>query len=105
MDGLHRSYLDRQATVFAPTNDALRAYRGRRTENLILNHMTNIALRSDQFPEKLTSLVTGNPPLWVTRDRRGVFVNQARLVLDNIEARSKRGDEQVGIRTAYIPSL
>ena len=29
MDGLHRAYLDRQLTLFAPTNDAIRAFGGR----------------------------------------------------------------------------
>ena len=29
MDGLHRAYLDRQLTLFAPTNDALRTFGGR----------------------------------------------------------------------------
>ena len=29
MEGLHRAYLDRQVTLFAPTNDALRAFGGR----------------------------------------------------------------------------
>ena len=51
----------------------------RRTENLILNHMSNIALRTGQLPEKMTSLVTGNPPLWITRDRRGIYVNQGAI--------------------------
>ena len=84
-----------QVTLFAPTNDAVRAFGGRKTENLILNHMSNIALRTGQLPEKMTSLVTGNPPLWITRDRRGIYANQARVLAENIEGRSKRGDEQV----------
>ena len=29
MDGLHRAYLDRQLTLFAPNNDAIRAFGGR----------------------------------------------------------------------------
>ena len=69
---------------------------GRRTENLILNHMSNIALRTGQLPEKMTSLVTGNPPLWITRDRKGIYANQAKVLAENIEGRSERGDEQVG---------
>ena len=97
MEGLHRAFLDRQVTLFAPTNAAMAAFKGRRhSENLILNHMTNIALRVDQFPEKLTTLVAGNPPLWVTRSRvRGVSVNQAEIVRENLNGRSERGDEQV----------
>lgn len=113
MDGLHRAFLERQVTLFAPRNEAMLANKGRRTENLILNHMTNIALRTSQLPEKLTSLVTGygfvvvgsaqqistkfcrNPPLWITQDRTGLYVNQAKITRENIQARSTRGDEQV----------
>lgn len=95
IDGLHRALLDRQVSLFAPTNAAMARYQGRATESLILNHMTNIALMVEQLPEKMTSLVTGNPPLWITEDRNGIFVNQARIVRENIRARSSRGDEQV----------
>ena len=39
-------------------------------ENLILNHMTNVAVKTHQMTErKLSSLVTGGPPLWITRHR------------------------------------
>ncbi len=95
LEGLHRAFFGRQVTLFAPNNAAIREFTGRRTESLILNHMANVALTVDQFPEKLISLVTGNPPLWISRSRRGVFVNQAKLVRSNIRARSDRGDEQV----------
>ena len=81
----------------------LRSLPYRKTENLILNHMSNIALRTGQLPEKMTSLVTGNPPLWITRDRGGIYVNQAKVLAENIEGRSERGDEQV-IRSRCILS-
>jgi hypothetical protein len=48
MEGLHRAFLDRQVTLFAPTNHAVLAFKGKKTENLILNHMTNIALQTNQ---------------------------------------------------------
>ena len=39
-------------------------------ENLILNHMTNVAIFSRHLAnQKLGSLVTGGPPLWVTHHR------------------------------------
>ena len=39
-------------------------------ENLVLNHMTNVAIKTHQMTErKLSSLVTGGPPLWITRHR------------------------------------
>ena len=39
-------------------------------ENLVLNHMTNVAVQTHQIKDrKLSSLVTGGPPLWITRQR------------------------------------
>ena len=131
-DGLQTAYLNRQITLFAPTNEAIkewefqrqrgRSYHQREVdhENLILNHMTNVAIYAGQLQHKLTSLVTGGPPLWITRhrhrtpayfdfpaqrprdDRRrsfdngtGIYVNQAEIIAPDIMARSSRGDEQV----------
>ncbi len=92
-------------TVFAPNNEALRRFAGRRTETLVLNHLANIALPRDALPERLSSLVTGNPPLWVSRGRGGVFVNQARIVRADVRGRSSRGDEQVsGCRDFFVVS-
>ncbi len=82
-------------TLFAPNDAAVRAFRGKRTETLVLNHLANVALSADELPERVSSLVTGNPPLWVSRGRGGVFVNQARIVGPDVRARSRRGDEQV----------
>ncbi len=48
MEGLHKAFLDRAVTLFAPNNQAMRRFRGRRNENLILNHMTNVAIFSNQ---------------------------------------------------------
>ncbi len=85
-------------TIFVPTNDAFRGFDGRKTENLIINHIGNIALSTQQFPEKLTSWVTGNPPLWVTKNRNGIFINQAKIIKENVGARSINGDQQVIIK-------
>ncbi len=76
-------------------------FRGRRNENLALNHMTNIGILESQMREKLVSLVTGSPPLWVTRKRSHTdgsvktFVNQAEILQADILARSHRGDQQI----------
>jgi hypothetical protein len=45
--------------------------------------------------------VTGNPPLWVIRDRTGMYINQAKITVKNTEARSKRGDEQVSKKKIF----
>ena len=75
-------------------------YRGKKDENLALNHMTNAATLAHQLDEKMVSLVTGSPPLWVTRKRtndRGtrVYINQAEFLQADVLARTSRGDQQV----------
>ena len=48
LEGLHKAFLDRAVTVFAPNNYAMQRFRGRRNENLVLNHMSNVAIFSDK---------------------------------------------------------
>ena len=100
--GLHQAFLDRPITLFVPTNDAMFKYKGKiRDENLALNHMANVAIMEHQLEESLVSLVTGSPPLWVTRKRSRsdgtpeTFINQARIVQPDILARTSRGDQQI----------
>lgn len=75
-------------------------FRGKRDENLVLNHMTNVAILAHQLDESLVSLVTGSPPLWVTRKRSvtdghtQTFINQAEILQADISARSSKGDQQ-----------
>ena len=66
--GLHSAYMGRQVTILVPTNAAMAEYRGQRGEDLVLNHLVNrIVLEDSLGPEaRLNSLVTGNPPLWVS---------------------------------------
>ena len=63
--GLHQAFLNRPITLFIPTNDAMKKYKGVKDENLALNHMANVAILAHQLDESLVSLVTGSPPLWV----------------------------------------
>ena len=99
--GLHQAFLERPITLFAPTNDAMRKFKGRKDENLALNHMSNVAILENQLEESLVSLVTGNPPLWITRDRSPfdgntrIFINQAQIIQADIKARSPKGDKQI----------
>lgn len=101
LEGLHRAFLDRTVTVFAPTNDAMVRFKGRKIENLALNHMTNAVMLERQFEESLVSLVPGSPPLWVTRQRSqltgktSTFINQAEIIQADIEAKTPRGDHQI----------
>ena len=46
--GLHQAYMTRQVTVLIPTNKAMEEYRGRRGEDLALNHLINSIVLEDQ---------------------------------------------------------
>ncbi|KAK7793957.1 hypothetical protein R5R35_005820 [Gryllus longicercus] len=77
----------RQATVFAPTNQAFQNFERReiREDALMLYHMTNTAHTLEQLGGSVLSELDGSPPLWVTRRRRPgaseeVYINNA-LVL------------------------
>ena len=53
-----------------------------------------------QLGDRVTSLMTGSPPLYSYRRPRignatGLFINQAQIVVPDIPARSYRGDQQV----------
>jgi len=93
-DGLHRAYMNRQVTVLVPTNKAMEEYRGRRGEDLALNHLINSIVLEDQLGDRLSSLVTGSPPIWVTRRSAWLYFNQARAVERNIELQSDSGEQQ-----------
>merc|ERR550532_85438 len=80
--GLHSAYMGRQVTILVPTNAAMAEYRGQRGEDLVLNHLVNrIVLEASLGPEaRLNSLVTGNPPLWVTKRSAWLYFNHARAL-------------------------
>ena len=94
--GLHTAYMSRQVTVLVPTNAAMAEYRGQRGEDLVLNHLVNrIVLEDSLGPEaRLNSLVTGNPPLWVTKRSAWLYFNHARALERNISLEADTGEEQ-----------
>ncbi|XP_068082628.1 fasciclin-1 [Anabrus simplex] len=75
----------RQATIFAPTNEAFQNYdRKDQDDSIFLYHMTNLAQTLHQLGSQVLSELEGNPPLWVTR-RRGpqgeeIYINNARII-------------------------
>ena len=94
--GLHTAYMSRQVTVLVPTNAAMAEYRGQRGEDLVLNHLVNrIVLEASLGPDaRLNSLVTGNPPLWVTKRSAWLYFNHARVLERDIALVSDTGEEQ-----------
>ncbi|XP_023344668.1 fasciclin-1 [Eurytemora carolleeae] len=82
--GLHKAYLERQITVFVPTDKALLDYRGVRGEDFALNHIVNSVEVESKLGTRLSTLVTGGPPIWVTRRSAWIYFNQARVLEKNI---------------------
>ena len=99
--GLHQAFMERSITLLVPTNEAFLKFKGKKDENLALNHMVNVAMHENQLEESMVSLVTGSPNLWVNKDRSPqngqtrTFVNQAQIIQADIQARSNRGDQQI----------
>lgn len=90
----------RQATVFAPNNEAMRAYDGPKDQDLLLYHLANVALTTDKLDQSVSSELPGNPPLWIARRDANayqfdLFVNDARVVRGDIKANSIQQDQQV----------
>ena len=89
--GLHSAYMGRQVTILVPTNAAMAEYRGQRGEDLVLNHLVNrIVLEDSLGPEaRLNSLVTGNPPLWVSFQSRRIRRREKLALAQNLHFISK----------------
>ena len=92
--GLHQAYMSRQVTILVPSNRAMQEYRGRRGENLVLNHLINSIVIEDQLGPRLNSLVTGSPPIWITKRSAWLYFNHARTLERNINLNSDTGEEQ-----------
>ena len=92
--GLHQAYMSRQVTLLVPNNKAMMEYRGRRGEDLVLNHLINRIVIEDQLGNRVNSLVTGNPPLWITKRSAWLYFNHARVLERNINLSSDTGEEQ-----------
>jgi len=105
-EGLHNAYLDNYVTVFAPSNDAMNAFKGLKDENFILNHMASVypkpalqrtevssSISQDDMGERMTSLMQGHPPIWVRMITSNLYVNQARVVF-TYELESSSGKKQ-----------
>ncbi|XP_032785978.2 fasciclin-1 isoform X3 [Daphnia magna] len=90
----------RQATVFAPNNEAMRAFTGQKDQDLLLYHLANVALTTDKLDQSVSSELPGNPPLWIARRdassyQYDFYINDARVIRGDIKAMSTRQDEQV----------
>jgi len=90
----------RQATVFAPNNEAMANYKGDKSRDLLLYHIANVALTTENLDRSVSSELPGNPPLWVSRrDVNEVtfdlYINDAKVISADIAATSSSGDRQI----------
>ena len=86
--------MSRQVTLLVPNNKAMMEYRGRRGEDLVLNHLINRIVIEEKLGNRVNSLVTGNPPLWITKRSAWLYFNHARVLERNINLSSDTGEEQ-----------
>ena len=75
-ESLPRAYLDRRVTILVPTNEAMAKFRGPRGEALALNHFINSIVVEAEVGDKLGSLATGSPPVWVTKRSGWLYFSQ-----------------------------
>lgn len=94
-ESLPRAFLDRRVTILVPTNQAMAKFRGPRGEALALNHFINSIVVEAEVGDKLGSLATGSPPVWVTKRSGWLYFSQARALEKNIRLTSDTGEEQM----------
>jgi len=90
----------RQATVFAPNNEAMANFQGEKGRDLLLYHIANVALTTDNLDQSVSSELPGNPSLWISRRDAtptvyDLYINDAKVVAGNILATSTSDDKQV----------
>jgi len=84
-------YLINELTIFAPSDGAMAKYKGPKDDNFILNHMVNVVVqvndRASYSPvTRVSSLLPGSPPLWLTQQGAGFYVSGAKIIMRNLEA-------------------
>jgi len=94
-EALPHAFLSRRVTVLVPNDKAMSEYRGRRGEDLALNHFINSIVVEDEVGDRLSSLVTGSPPIWITKRSGWLYFSQARALERSIKLTSDSGEEQM----------
>lgn len=82
---LAKQYLNyNEITVFVPTNEAFRKYRGEILEGLVLYHMTfemkSLQALNSTTANSLIPVIEEFPPIWITRTAGKIFINNAQII-------------------------
>ncbi|XP_017111195.1 fasciclin-1 isoform X5 [Drosophila elegans] len=84
----------RSCTIFVPTNEAFQRYKSKTAH--VLYHITTEAFTQKQLPNTVTSDMTGNPPLYITKNSNGdIFVNNARIIPSLSVETNSNGKRQI----------
>lgn len=96
-------------TVFVPNNDAFLKFSGALDDQLLYSHIHFgvKTLRSLEDGERLRTS-WGSPPLWVTKNSDGVFVNNAKVLKkqsDHVVKNRHNGIEQIQVSILWSVCL
>jgi uncharacterized surface protein with fasciclin (FAS1) repeats len=94
-----KQYLQNELTIFAPSDKALSKYVGPKDDQFILNHMVNVVVQvadraSYSDVSRVSSLLPGSPPLWMTQKGSEYFVGGSKIIMRNLQATSDRGSRK-----------
>lgn len=97
---LAQQYLNyNELTVFVPDNEAFRKYKGEIIEDMVLYHMT-FEMKSLQnlntTTNSLTTVHQAYPPLWISRSRGEIYVNNAKIIQSQSNLSSRIKHEEFG---------
>ncbi|ODM98817.1 Fasciclin-1 [Orchesella cincta] len=92
----------RSLTLFAPTNTAIREHlesHGKIDNYTVTYHLANVAKKIAELEEFISTELSGNPPIWITRTARNeIFLNNAKIDQRNdygFLVKNVRGMDQV----------
>jgi len=107
---LATQYLQNELTVFAPSDTAMAKFKGAKDDQFILNHMVNVVVQvadraSYSDVTRVSSLLPGSPPLWLTQKGPNYYVGGAKIIMRNLEARAGGRKQRLHIIDSVLEPL
>jgi len=107
---LASQYLLNEVTIFAPSDGAMAKYKGPKDDNFILNHMVNVVVQVNDRASysdvtRVSSLLPGSPPLWLTQQGASFYVSGAKIIMRNLEAYANNRKQRLHIIDSVLEPL
>jgi len=107
---LASQYLSNELTIFAPSDGAMAKYTGPKDDQLIMNHMVNVVVQVNDRASysdvtRVSSLLPGSPPLWLTQHGASFFVSGAKIIMRNLEAYAGNRKQRLHIIDSVLEPL